>query len=82
MESSPLYENGTLYVTGADDTVIAINADTGRMKWRYEPDVVADRLCCGRVNGQTPNARTLGTAERSKREPWSPACLSSPPVSI
>jgi alcohol dehydrogenase (cytochrome c) len=40
-QSYPVEEGGTLYVTTNDDTVWALNAATGRVKWRWTPDDVA-----------------------------------------
>jgi PQQ-dependent dehydrogenase (methanol/ethanol family) len=40
-QSYPVERNGTLYVTTNDDNVWAINAVTGKVKWRWTPDDVA-----------------------------------------
>src|SRR3954470_22157062 len=40
-QSYPVEEGGTLYVTTNDDTVWALNATTGKVKWRWTPDDVA-----------------------------------------
>jgi alcohol dehydrogenase (cytochrome c) len=40
-QSYPVESNGTLYVTTNDDSVFALNATTGAVKWRWEPDNVA-----------------------------------------
>src|SRR5579862_3288740 len=44
MEATPLFSNGVLYATGPWSVVFAIDARTGKEKWRYDPDVA-------RVNG-------------------------------
>ncbi len=38
MESSPLLRNNTLYVGTWNNDVIALNARTGRQKWRFQAD--------------------------------------------
>jgi alcohol dehydrogenase (cytochrome c) len=40
-QSYPVESNGTLYVTTNDDNVWALDALTGKVKWRYTPDDVA-----------------------------------------
>ena len=37
----PVESNGTLYVTTNDDNVWAVDATTGKVKWRWTPDNVA-----------------------------------------
>jgi alcohol dehydrogenase (cytochrome c) len=40
-QSYPVEEDGTLYMTTNDDNVFALDAATGKVKWRYQPDNVA-----------------------------------------
>jgi PQQ-dependent dehydrogenase (methanol/ethanol family) len=40
-QSYPVESNGTLYVSTNDDNVFALNATTGAVKWRWQPDNVA-----------------------------------------
>ena len=40
-QSYPVEKDGTLYVTTNDDNVWAVDALTGKVKWRYTPDNVA-----------------------------------------
>jgi len=40
-QSFPVESNGTLYVTTNDDSVFALNATTGTVKWRWQPDNIA-----------------------------------------
>lgn len=50
-ESSPLVVDDVVYATGPDNVAWAIDAKTGRTKWRYArqlPDGI--KPCCGRVN--------------------------------
>jgi alcohol dehydrogenase (cytochrome c) len=60
-ESSPLVVGGTMYLTGPQSQVYALDARTGAEKWRYVPDysgttisgvtgASALPLCCGQVN--------------------------------
>ena len=60
-QSYPVVSNGTIYMTTNDDNVWALDAATGKIRWRYTPDnvavfrnfgIVANRgvaLCDGRV---------------------------------
>jgi alcohol dehydrogenase (cytochrome c) len=51
IESAPLVVDGVMYLTDPPSDVVAIDARTGRVFWRYRhplpPDVVP---CCGRIN--------------------------------
>jgi PQQ-dependent dehydrogenase (methanol/ethanol family) len=40
-QSYPVVSNGTMYVTTNDGNVFALNAATGAVKWRWQPDNVA-----------------------------------------
>jgi alcohol dehydrogenase (cytochrome c) len=40
-QSYPVISNGTIYMTTNDDNVFAVDAATGKIKWRYSPDNVA-----------------------------------------
>jgi alcohol dehydrogenase (cytochrome c) len=40
-QSYPVESNGTLYLTTNDDNVWALDATTGKVKWRWTPDNVA-----------------------------------------
>lgn len=40
-QSYPVESNGTLYLTTNDDNVWALDATTGKVKWRWTPDDVA-----------------------------------------
>jgi PQQ-dependent dehydrogenase (methanol/ethanol family) len=60
-QSYPVVANGTMYVTTNDDNVWALDATTGKVKWRFQPDnggvfknfgIVANRgiaLCDGKI---------------------------------
>jgi alcohol dehydrogenase (cytochrome c) len=49
--ATPLVVDGVMYVTEAPNTVVALDARTGRMFWQYQHTPAADvKLCCGAVN--------------------------------
>ncbi len=52
-ESSPIVVDGTMYLTGPQSQVYALDARTGKQLWNYVPalsDIAALPLCCGQVN--------------------------------
>ena len=52
-EATPLVVDGVMYTTGAFSIVYAIDARTGRLRWKYDPQVPRDwavRACCDAVN--------------------------------
>jgi alcohol dehydrogenase (cytochrome c) len=50
-EATPLVVDGIMYLTEAPNTVLALDATTGRVFWRMQHDPAAEsRPCCGRVN--------------------------------
>jgi quinohemoprotein ethanol dehydrogenase len=53
-EDTPLVWNGTLYGITNWSVVFAVNARTGKERWRWDPEVnqtaVFPRICCGVVN--------------------------------
>jgi len=53
-EATPLMWNGTLYGITNWSIVYAVDARTGREKWRWDPEVnrsaVQPKICCGVVN--------------------------------
>jgi PQQ-dependent dehydrogenase (methanol/ethanol family) len=53
IEATPLVADGVMYVTGPWSTVVALDARTGAVKWRWDPQLPQKggaRLCCGPVN--------------------------------
>jgi membrane-bound PQQ-dependent dehydrogenase (glucose/quinate/shikimate family) len=50
-EATPLAANGKLYVCTAENVVIALDAETGKLKWMHDPHInttgVPSRLCRG-----------------------------------
>ena len=52
-EATPIVVDGVLYASGPWGAVVALDAATGRERWRYEPDVdgsYSRRACCSVVN--------------------------------
>lgn len=53
-EATPLYANGVIYGITNWSVVFAVDARTGKEKWRWDPEVnqtaVRPRICCGVVN--------------------------------
>jgi quinohemoprotein ethanol dehydrogenase len=52
-ETTPVVVDGTMYLTGPQSQVYAVDATTGQEKWRYVPDlsgIAQLPLCCGQVN--------------------------------
>lgn len=50
-ETSPLVVDGIMYLTEPPNTVLALDAASGRAFWRYEHTPTSEsRPCCGRVN--------------------------------
>lgn len=53
VESTPLVANGVMYMSLAWDVIIAVDARTGKQKWRWDPEIPREhisQLCCGPVN--------------------------------
>lgn len=51
IEATPLVVDGTIYVTKPPGNVVAIDARSGNVLWRYERTVSENlALCCGHVN--------------------------------
>ena len=49
--ATPLVVDGIIYVTEAPNTVVALDAKTGRMFWQYQHTPAPDaKLCCGALN--------------------------------
>jgi quinohemoprotein ethanol dehydrogenase len=53
-EATPLVSNGTIYVITNWSLVFAVDARTGKERWRWDPEVnqaaVRSKICCGVVN--------------------------------
>lgn len=47
-ESTPLVQDGVIYATGGWSVVFAVDARTGKLKWRWDPAIPRNiALCCG-----------------------------------
>lgn len=46
-EDNPIEVNGILYISTPDDHVQAYNAVSGKLLWRYVPNINYSSLCCG-----------------------------------
>jgi quinohemoprotein ethanol dehydrogenase len=52
-EATPIVVDGTMYISTAWDKVLAVNAATGEVLWRYDPEVDGAKgaqACCDVVN--------------------------------
>jgi quinohemoprotein ethanol dehydrogenase len=52
-EATPIVVDGTMYVSTAWDKVMAVNAATGEVLWRYDPEIDGSKAadaCCDAVN--------------------------------
>lgn len=52
-ESTPVVVDGVMYASGPWGSVIAVDAKTGKQRWRYDPEVDGSynrRACCDVVN--------------------------------
>jgi alcohol dehydrogenase (cytochrome c) len=50
-ETSPVVYGGVMYITSSYNRIMALDAKTGEILWRYDVQLPADlRLCCGPVN--------------------------------
>jgi alcohol dehydrogenase (cytochrome c) len=80
--ATPIVEDGVMYVTQANNHVVALDARTGRVFWIYQHPLSADlRLCCGQVNRGvailgdtlfmgTLDARLIALDKRTGRPIW------------
>ncbi|MFK8030751.1 MAG: PQQ-dependent dehydrogenase, methanol/ethanol family [Gammaproteobacteria bacterium] len=53
IEATPIVHDGVMYVTATWNVVYALNAKTGELIWKYDPEVDKSRsafLCCDAVN--------------------------------
>lgn len=50
-ETVPIVVDGVMFITESPSNVVAVDAATGRIYWRYEHELPDDlRICCGRNN--------------------------------
>jgi glucose dehydrogenase len=51
VETTPIVSGTTMYLTtGVQNNVVALDARTGKLKWRYKPSLGAMSPCCGALN--------------------------------
>src|SRR6202046_4738316 len=53
VEGTPLMSNGVLFGSLAWDVLFAVDAHTGKLKWRWDPEIARQHIseiCCGPVN--------------------------------
>jgi alcohol dehydrogenase (cytochrome c) len=51
VESTPLVVDGVMFTTEPPGSMVALNAENGRVLWRHDRQLPGDlRLCCGPVN--------------------------------
>src|SRR5205085_11309206 len=67
LETTPLVVDGVMYLTDPPNDVLALDARTGRVFWRYHYSMAEGVApCCGRVNRGVAilgNTRYLGTPD-------------------
>lgn len=49
-QTSPLIADGVMYLTAPYSHVVAVDATTGREKWRYQHERASEKTCCGPAN--------------------------------
>lgn len=49
-QTSPLVADGVMYLTAPFSHVVALDAKTGRERWRYEHKRATEKTCCGPAN--------------------------------
>jgi alcohol dehydrogenase (cytochrome c) len=50
-EATPLVADGVMFLTGAPNDVLALDASTGALLWRHSHEITGTvSVCCGRVN--------------------------------
>jgi quinohemoprotein ethanol dehydrogenase len=53
VEATPLISNGVMYGSLGWDVLFAVDARTGKFKWRWDPEIPREhiaQLCCGPLN--------------------------------
>ncbi|MCG8379701.1 MAG: PQQ-binding-like beta-propeller repeat protein [Proteobacteria bacterium] len=49
-QTSPIVKDGVMYITTPFNDVIALDAKTGKEKWRYQHQLESNNFCCGPAN--------------------------------
>lgn len=79
--TTPIVADGVMYISTPFSNVVAIDAVTGKEKWRYEHKRTAEKLCCGPSNrgvslgyGKvfigTVDARLIALDQETGRKVW------------
>lgn len=80
-ETTPLVVGNTMYATTARGRVVALNAATGEVLWRFDPEPETVTLCCGPTNHgvsaynnvvyvAAPDARLIALDARNGQAVW------------
>jgi PQQ-dependent dehydrogenase (methanol/ethanol family) len=80
-ESTPIVVDDLIIYTDLKNLVMAIDARTGKERWRYQPDLGAAALCCGMINRgvavygdrvffATVDARVIALDRRTGKLAW------------
>ena len=48
--TSPIVADGVMYLSTPYNHVVALDAATGKQRWRYTHEMETDKLCCGSHN--------------------------------
>ena len=48
--ASPIVADGVMYLSTPYNHVVALDAESGKLKWRYTHEMTTDKLCCGSHN--------------------------------
>ena len=69
-QATPIVVDGVMYVSLPFSGVAALDAATGRERWRYTPRArAAQKLCCGPANRGVAVARRQGLHRHGRRTP-------------
>jgi len=80
-QTSPLVADGVMYLTTPFSHVVALDARTGRERWRYEHKRAVEKTCCGPANRgaaigygmvfvATVDARLVALDQRTGKPIW------------
>ncbi len=87
-QTSPLVADGVMYLTTPFSHVVALDARTGRERWRYEHKRASQKICCGPANRgaaigygkvfvATVDARLVALDQRTGKPVWDVALVDS-----
>ncbi len=90
--TTPLADDGVLFLSTPGAGVVALDLVTGRVRWRYEHVLSREKLCCGLANRgvalaydkvfvATPDAQLVALHVRDGRVLWTADLAPPPPVS-